>query len=382
MSSPANGSTNGSANDSVYLQEASATIRHNLRPDPIQQIIAVGIGRSSDSEDLHYSPNGRDFWFEKPYFPGQPKSLSGIATRAFCLGLLLSASIICFVYLLFFTASPFWRPPFFFAALALFHFLEFWTTARYNTRAAQVGSFLISQNGSAYQLSHAAASFECLITTLFFPNRHWVPPTLARFLVLVGFALVIIGQIIRSAAMIQAGSNFNHLVQYQKSREHQLVTTGVYGYLRHPSYFGFFWWALGTQLVLGNVVCLVGYVAVLWKFFSKRILGKWNEQFLARGYRANWIHCVGEEEFLVAFFGDDYIKYRQKTGVWIPFIQWQSQRLKEHNRARVKAFRDLDHWATLYGRREKINVMLDNHQMRSVGLSSSDIGYRSTEVAK
>jgi len=101
--------------------------------------------------------------------------------------------------------------------------------------------------------------------------------------------------------MIQAGTNFNHIVQYQKSREHQLVTDGIYSYLRHPSYFGFFWWAIGTQLMLGNVLSLCGYVAVLWRFFSRRI--------------------SGEEEFLVAFFGEDYIQYRKRTGVWIPFIR-------------------------------------------------------------
>jgi len=302
MSSPANGSANGAARDSLHQEGDSDTIRHTLRPDPIQQINAGGIGRISEFVDFNnYTSNGKDFWFERPYSPGEPKSLSGIAIRAFCLGLVLSASVICTVFLLSFTVSPLWRLPFFFALISLFHFLEFWTTARYNTRAAQIGSFLISQNGSAYQIAHVAASLECLLTTLFFPNRHWAPVAMSRLSLCAGFALVILGQVIRSIAMVQAGSNFNHVVQYHKSREHKLVTTGVYAYWRHPSYFGFFWWALGTQLVLGNVVCLIGYVWVLWKFFSNRIFG--------------------EEEFLVAFFGDEYVKYRQKTHVWIPFIQ-------------------------------------------------------------
>lgn len=71
--------------------------------------------------------------------------------------------------------------------------------------------------------------------------------------------------------MLHAGSNFNHLVQKEKRAGHVLVTRGVYRYLRHPSYFGFFWWGLGTQVVLGNVVCLVGYAVVLWRFFKRRI---------------------------------------------------------------------------------------------------------------
>lgn len=80
-----------------------------------------------------------------------------------------------------------------------------------------------------------------------------------------------IGQVVRSLAMAQAGSNFNHTVQVERREGHTLVTHGVYAVLRHPSYFGFFWWGIGTQLMLGNVVSLLGYAVVLWKFFSHRI---------------------------------------------------------------------------------------------------------------
>lgn len=71
--------------------------------------------------------------------------------------------------------------------------------------------------------------------------------------------------------------------------------------LRHPSYFGFFWWGIGTQLVCGNTLCLLAYAGVLWKFFSSRI--------------------KGEEELLVRFFGDEYVGYRERTWVGIPFIK-------------------------------------------------------------
>lgn len=85
---------------------------------------------------------------------------------------------------------------------------------------------------------------------------------------------MVLGQTIRSVAMAQAGSNFNHTVQVTRREGHVLVTGGVYSVLRHPSYFGFFWWGLGTQLVLGNGVCFVAYAVVLWRFFSGRI---WSE---------------------------------------------------------------------------------------------------------
>lgn len=43
---------------------------------------------------------------------------------------------------------------------------------------------------------------------------------------------------------------------------------------RHPSYVGFFYWAIATQLVLGNVVSTLAFAVVLGRFFSARIRGK------------------------------------------------------------------------------------------------------------
>jgi len=42
-------------------------------------------------------------------------------------------------------------------------------------------------------------------------------------------------------------------------------------YLRHPSYTGFFYWGIGTQLLLMNPISLIGYAVVLFRFFKERI---------------------------------------------------------------------------------------------------------------
>jgi len=118
---------------------------------------------------------------------------------------------------------------------------------------------------------------------------------------ILGVVLMLVGQVARSLAMIHAGTNFSHLVAYRREEGHVLVKSGIYWYLRHPSYFGFFWWGLGTQIMLGNPVCFVGYTLVLWKFFNNRIRG--------------------EEELLVEFFEDEYQEYRARTPTLIPFIQ-------------------------------------------------------------
>jgi len=79
------------------------------------------------------------------------------------------------------------------------------------------------------------------------------------------------GQSFRTLAMIHASSNFSHQIALHKDPKHTLVTSGVYSLVRHPSYFGFFWWAVGLQVFLANPVSTVVFVGVLWRFFSERI---------------------------------------------------------------------------------------------------------------
>ena len=65
---------------------------------------------------------------------------------------------------------------------------------------------------------------------------------------LLGVALTVTGEFLRKLAMITASSNFNHYVQHIKRDDHELVTHGIYGYMRHPSYAGWFLWSVGTQV--------------------------------------------------------------------------------------------------------------------------------------
>ncbi|KAL8973062.1 MAG: hypothetical protein Q9183_000185 [Haloplaca sp. 2 TL-2023] len=212
------------------------------------------------------------------------RSPAAISLRAFFLGLTLGVSLTLAFQAIEAHYDPLWRAWVFLAALAVFHFLEFYITARYNPPAATVSAFLLSQNGYAYNVAHALAFLECVLRSYvapqYFPDRAYLQPidTLmpskgpirAMWLTL-GFAMLALGQGIRSFAMAHAGTNFNHLVQSRKKAGHVLVTDGIYAWLRHPSYFGFFWWGLATQLIMGNVGCLAGYAVVLWRFFKLRI---------------------------------------------------------------------------------------------------------------
>lgn len=214
----------------------------------------------------------------QPYIPQILPSgihpLSGISLRSQILGLTLGLSTSLTIYLLFAQQTPLWRAPFFLATLSLFHFLEFYITALYNTPLAKTDAFLLSQNGRAYNAAHTLALLETVVVHYF--RLHDGIGLLNRFsssaaVVGVGCGMLVVGQGVRSVAMAHAGTNFNHTVQWRRNKGHELVTGGVYGWLRHPSYFGFFWWGLGTQVVLGNVLCFVAYAGILWKFFQTRV---------------------------------------------------------------------------------------------------------------
>lgn len=214
-------------------------------------------------------------------YPDGDKSLSGISLRAFLLGTSLGLTTSLTLLFSITLQTPHWRVPFFVAALSLFHFLEYFVTARYNTREATVSAFLLSSNGWAYNAAHGSAVVECILSHWLWPGQTSLGRALSftepfsgesiSILLILGFVLTAVGQVVRTLAMAQAASNFNHHVQVEHKEGHVLVKSGLYRFSRHPSYFGFFWWGLGTQLVLGNVVCFVGYAVVLWRFFSTRI---------------------------------------------------------------------------------------------------------------
>ncbi|CDR88647.1 related to STE14-farnesyl cysteine carboxyl-methyltransferase [Sporisorium scitamineum] len=179
-------------------------------------------------------------------------------------------------------------------AWVTFHMLEFSVTASYNPTRLFSDSFLLN-NGIHYHIAHLTSLLEFGLTAYFYPSSK-----APSWYTLVGIVLTVAGQLLRSMAMIHAHNNFSHILAYKKRTDHELVTTGVYAWTRHPSYVGFSYWAVGTQIMLGNKVAAVGFVGTLWLFFSRRI-------------RA-------EEESLVEFFGQSYVEYRNKVGTGLPFI--------------------------------------------------------------
>lgn len=172
-----------------------------------------------------------------------------------------------------------------------FHLLEFVVTAL--LRPAQLCLASFAFNGRAYAFATALALCEHLLEA----ERFTALP--GRTLVIgLGVGLALAGLLVRLWAMLTAAEFFNHVVQSRLRSEHELVQDGPYRWLRHPSYTGYYWFALGTQLVLLNPVALILYALILARYFRHRI--------------------PFEESALVQRFGRAYETFRATRRLLIP----------------------------------------------------------------
>jgi protein-S-isoprenylcysteine O-methyltransferase len=178
-------------------------------------------------------------------------------------------------------------------ALSFFHFSEYIMTSLYNADTVNFDSFLLNHS-RPYAIAAVASWTEYWLEAALLPSM--VSPTVSQ----IGLAMVVVGETIRKLAMYTAASNFTHIVADEHKEGHQLVTHGVYQLSRHPAYMGWFWWSVGTQVVLCNPICTVAYAAATYKFFSARV--------------------KIEEFYLLRFFGKKYLDYQKNVGTGIPFV--------------------------------------------------------------
>ena len=121
-----------------------------------------------------------------------------------------------------------------------------------------------------------------------------------------GVALSAFGFGVRILAMRRLGSRFSPLIEVQ--RRHPLETDGIYARVRHPGYLGAWLCNLGVVLAFGSAVTLP--LAVLMAVALESRMRR-------------------EERALEGHFGDDYRRYRERTGRVLP----RFGRPRPHDRA-------------------------------------------------
>lgn len=111
-----------------------------------------------------------------------------------------------------------------------------------------------------------------------------------------GCGVFMMSIVLRSAAQSALGSSWSPTLE--TASQQQLVTAGVYRWIRHPLYTSLILWAAAQPLLLQNFVAgFSGAVAVAAIWF---------------------VRVPAEERMMCARFGDAYIQYMKRTGKVIP----------------------------------------------------------------
>mmetsp|Transcript_6732 Transcript_6732/g.8522 ORF Transcript_6732/g.8522 Transcript_6732/m.8522 type:complete len:249 (-) Transcript_6732:911-1657(-) len=193
--------------------------------------------------------------------------------------------------------------------LCVYFFNEFCSTAKYQTKIVKAKLFLIwGNNGNKeFLLIQTATIWEFLFTRSLFYGKLLhaffgitFKKQLNPFFIVLGLMMIVVGLFVRTLAMKTCGTSFSHYIE-TANRQQKLITTGIYAWFRHPSYLGFWLFAIGSQIFLGNYIGLIINIGILSWFFKRRI--EFEEWFL--------IHRI---------FGDQYLQYRKNVGNWIPFV--------------------------------------------------------------
>ena len=127
---------------------------------------------------------------------------------------------------------------------------------------------------------------------------HWKHAVLSPWFVPIGVVLFVAGMILRWYSIIHLGRFFT--VNVAIAADHQLVETGPYRFVRHPSYTGALLAFIGFALVLRNwASVLMISLPIAFAFL----------------YRINV-----EEGALVEALGERYRAYIKRTKRLIPFV--------------------------------------------------------------
>lgn len=122
---------------------------------------------------------------------------------------------------------------------------------------------------------------------------------LPQWLQIVGFVVLSIGVFVAWNARLTLGNNWTHAQEYQIKKDHQLVTSGIYHYVRHPMYLCFLLFSIGAELVAKSwlLIPFITMYFVMAYYCGKR-----------------------EEKLLLSHFGKEYREYMKKSKMLIPFI--------------------------------------------------------------
>jgi len=170
---------------------------------------------------------------------------------------------------------------------------------RRNRREQKAGRFVDDRSQGLELVMSMVAWTGMEIIPLFYAFTRWLEWAdypLPAWLGWVGFTLLALATWLLWRAHADLGRNWSPTLQV--SREQQVVTSGVYGYLRHPIYASLLLTGVAQALMLPNWVAG-------WSGLAAFLL-----VYLVRVPR--------EEAMMVQHFGEEYTAYRARVGGLLP----------------------------------------------------------------
>jgi len=158
-----------------------------------------------------------------------------------------------------------------------------------------------------YNVGRFLSLIEFLIEWYYIPIK--TDPYVQAGYFLVGLSIVLAASVLRKVAIVQLGRMFYvNLSQGMPSDDSHLRKSGLYSWVRHPTYVGWACYVIGMEAMIGNpFFTFVGAITV-WYSLLKRI--------------------QDEEKPLVKHYGQKYLEYRKQVPSGIPFSDFDIRRLE------------------------------------------------------
>ncbi len=141
-----------------------------------------------------------------------------------------------------------------------------------------------------------------MVILVFYENTFFISEYLTFWanplLTYVGIFILITGGLILLVSRIQLGTYGSGKIVLEE--EHELITRGIYGYIRHPIYLGGLIGWIGISLALRGLITLILFLVMYFLIFKNRM--------------------DLEEEILSKEFGEEYLSYMKRTKRLIPFV--------------------------------------------------------------
>ncbi len=137
-----------------------------------------------------------------------------------------------------------------------------------------------------------------LLYFFYFPSRNWFwnfPFADNYHIDIIGIIIMCIAFILYILFTTSVGRSVKK--GFYSNKRPELITDGIYKYLRNPGYLAFYLAAFGCLLIIHNIIALILFLYICIVVYG---------------------HTLGEEKKLLKIYGDEYMEYIKRTGRFFP----------------------------------------------------------------